>query len=254
MTPQGRGNLADQSLELYTPRGPRRLVDQFRPEFQVRAASTDIKAIEGVWSKDCYRMHREGFQPKPGEVWLDIGSNVGAFGVLAHHFGAKVVSVEADRDNANMTAANLEHNNIENAQVLEAAVVPNEFRGEKVILHTLPENQRRHSIAREGRDTVAVEVQAVKIDSIVDQIRPDGVKISIEGAEIQLLQSWEIPSFVHYVVVEWNFKMDNRIHTLARGFERLAARFRKVDMSKQINFTKPTYDLFPANVHLYGWD
>ena len=243
-----------EGVQLYTPRGPRKLVEKFRPQFQVREDSTDTKAIEGVWSKDCYRMHRDGFQPKPGEMWLDVGSNVGAFGALAHYFGAEVVAVEPEKDNAAMTATNLELNGNDNAQVLEAAVVPNEFRGEKVILHTLPDNQRRHSIAREGRDTVAVEVQAVKIDSIVDQIRPDGVKISIEGAEIQLLQSWEIPPFVHYVVVEWNFKMDNRLHTLARGFERLAARFRKVDMSKQINFTKPTYDLFPANVHLYGWD
>lgn len=241
-------------LELYVPRGPKKLVDKFRPEFQVRAESTDIKAIEGVWSRDSYRLHRDGFQPKPGEVWLDVGSNVGAFGVLAHCFGAKVVAVEACGDNANMTAANLQHNGAEDAQVLEMAVVPNEYRGDRVILHTMPGNQRRHSIAREYRDSIPVEVQAVKIDDLVDEIRPEGVKISIEGAEIQLLQNWEPPPFVHYVAVEWNFKMDNKIHTLAKGFERLASRFRKVDMSKKVNFQKPTYDLFPANVHLYGWD
>lgn len=243
-----------EGVQLYTPRGPRKLVQQFRPQFQVRDDSTDIKAIEGVWSKDCYRMHRDGFQPKPGETWLDVGSNVGAFGALAHYFGAEVVSVEPEKDNAAMTATNLELNGIDNAQVIEAAVVPNEFRGERVNLHTLKNNQRRHSIAREGRDTQTVEVPAVKIDDIVAEIRPDGIKLSIEGAEIQLLQSWDPPPFVHYVVVEWNFKMDNRIHTLAKGFERLASRYRKVDMSKKVNFMKETYDLFPAHVHLYGWD
>ena len=92
-----------------------------------------------------------------------------------------------------MTATNLELNGIDNAQVIEAAVVPNEFRGERVNLHTLKNNQRRHSIAREGRDTQTVEVPAVKIDDIVAEIRPDGIKLSIEGAEIELLQSWEPP-------------------------------------------------------------
>lgn len=243
-----------EGLAIYVPKGPRKLVDAFLPEFLIRPHSTDVKAIEAVWSKQAYRRHRDGFQPEPGDVWLDIGSHVGAFGVMAHKFGAEVISVEAEESNVAMTATNLELNGVSNPQVIEAACVPDEFIGDKATLYVSPDSTRRHSIARQRNTSTQVEVPAVKISTLVDEYRPDGVKLSIEGAEIQMLHSWEIPECVRYVVVEWNFEMDDRLHTLASGFERLASRYRKVDMSKKVNISKPKYDLFPANVHLYGWE
>lgn len=244
-----------QELELYIPRGPKKLVDKFGPKFQVRKGSSDVRAVEGVWSKNSYRVHRDGFQPKPGDVWLDIGANVGAFGAMAHFFGAEVVSVEAEASNVPLCAANLELNGVDQPIVIEQAVVPDEYVGDNVSLFVHPESTRRHSIARERKISHEVQVPARKISSLLDEYRPDGLKMSIEGAEIQILTGWdEIPKHLHYLVVEWNFEMDNRLHTLAQGFERLAARFRKVHMSKKLNFGKATYDFYPANVHLFGWD
>ena len=244
----------EEGLEPYIPKGPRKLVDHYRPKFQIRTGSHDEKAIETVWARNSYRRHRDGFQPKPGELWLDIGANVGAFGVMAHKFGAEVVSIEPEPSNATLCASNLEFNGIDNPEVLEVAVVPDVFVGDWVTLFTSKESHRRHSIARPRRDSVELKVPARTLASLVDEFRPDGIKMSIEGAEIQILQNLELPGFVHYLVAEWNFQTDNRLHTLAQGFERMAARYRKVEMSKKVNFTRPTFDFYPASIHLYGWD
>lgn len=246
----------DDSMQLYVPKGPKRLVDRFKPEFFIREETSDIKAVEEVWSKNAYRRTRDGFEPKPGEFWMDLGANVGAFSVMASKFGARVAAIEAEERNVPICAANMNRNGIENPEVVHAAVVPDSFQGETVTLYVndTPMGLRRHSVLKARKKSRPVHVQAMRISDICDRWRPDGMKINIEGVEIQLLKEWEIPASLHYVVLEWSFDVDNKIITLARAFERLSARYRNVHMSKKIDFTKATYDYYPPNVYLFGWD
>ena len=242
-----------ERLESYKPSA---LIKTFRkspPEFFCRTATADRKAVDIVWTQQVYRRRRDAFHPKPDEVWLDLGSHIGAFSVLAHRYGADVVAVEAHPDNVKLTRANLERNGLQHPTILSGAVVPDEFRRDMVDLHCTG-SHRRNSIARSRRTSTALPVPALKMTQLVDEFRPDGVKMSVEGAEIQILHSWEIPEFVRYTVVEWNFATDNRLHTLASGFERLASRYRNVDMSRKPDISKRTHDGWPRNIYLYGWD
>jgi FkbM family methyltransferase len=238
----------------HSPQGPKRLVDKYKPTLQVRPGTTDVKSIEQVWSRNVWRYHREGFTPAPCQTWLDIGSHVGAFGCLAHYLGASVIAIEPDPISAALTLSNFEHCGIQNPVVVEAAVVPNDWKQPRIDLHRMEQNTRRNSICRIKTGSTPLDVKALTIDDACRLYDPDGIKMSIEGAEHQLLQSWDIPQSVHFLAVEWNFGMCPRIYSLAKGFERIACRFRKVKMSKQINFGKETFDQFPDNVYLFGWD
>ena len=145
----------EEGLELYIPKGPRKLVDHYRPKFQIRTGSHDEKAIETVWPGTATAGTGTASSQNLGELWLDIGANVGAFGVMAHKFGAEVVSIEPEPSNATLCASNLEFNGIDNPEVLEVAVVPRCFcrrLGDAVHLEGKPPTaQHRAASSRQRR-------------------------------------------------------------------------------------------------------
>lgn len=64
----------------------------YRPE------STDYDAIQEVNVKKAYRKLREGFDVYPGERWLDLGANVGAFAIYCRLKLATAVCYEPDKE------------------------------------------------------------------------------------------------------------------------------------------------------------
>lgn len=53
-----------------------------------REGTSDLSAIDEVIGRRSYE--RKYFQILPGETWVDLGGNIGAFTVLASHIGASV--------------------------------------------------------------------------------------------------------------------------------------------------------------------
>lgn len=256
--------MTDYELIPYVPEGPKRLVSSLAPRFLVRDGASDVKAIEACWSKGDYRRPSVGFEPEPGETWLDAGANVGGFSVLAGLMGAKVVAVEAERRNVSMLRSNLDLNGLTDALALQLAVVADSYGKPTIELQVedKPNRLRRHSILdREGvaawgdanRPTRIELVDAIRMTDLVEKFRPDGIKLNVEGAEIPILQEWRPPSFVKRFVCEWSFDVDPRISTLARAVELLRAGFGNVHVRSKINWQAERWTHYPPNTHIYAW-
>ena len=79
--------------------------------FDTRAGLSDRKAIREVVEKRAYARH--GFTPRPGDHWLDLGANVGAFTVWAAAHGADVIAFEPDPESMRMVHRNVALNHLE---------------------------------------------------------------------------------------------------------------------------------------------
>lgn len=247
---------AEGGLESYEPVGPKRLVAERRPRFAVRPGTSDVKAVEEVWSKNAYRKARLGFTIGPGQRWIDGGANVGAFASLVHHLGGVcVAAVEAEATNAAIARTNIEANGGDPSVVLHAAIVRPSHPGPTVPLfvNTAPLALRRHSIAKARRDATTVDVTALRIDGLVEGTGADSVKLNIEGEEIPLLAEWTPPTRVRRLVAEWSFDVDNRLATLASVVARLGERFDRVHLSKRMP-PGDVWPFYPPNVYLFAWD
>lgn len=233
---------------------PRAFLGGIDPSFYVRPGTCDVKAIEEVWKHANYVRPRLGFYPEPGQKWLDLGSNIGAFAVMAAKLGADVTCVEAEPTNASICRANLELNNVR-ATVVDAAIVPDSHPEDVVVLNVNsgPMALRRHSIVQWRKGTTPLEVRAYRIGDVVRDFRPTHLKINIEGVEIPILTAWTPPDFVRGLVFEWSFEANVDMAPFRLALDRLRSRFENVRMNKGMDLSRPVADFYPPNVHVFAW-
>jgi FkbM family methyltransferase len=218
--------------------------------FAVRPGTSDEKAIEETVTRDTYR--KRGVLVEPGEPWVDLGANVGGFSVLVGAAGGRLVAaVEAEAENAALTAANLRLNGMDDSIVRCAAVVPDDYPDSEVGLHVnaKPLQRRRHSILKDRRGSVLRLVPAVRFSDVADE---RAVKMNIEGAEIGVLQALRAPCATK-LAVEWSFDVEPRTQVLAEVVEKLRRWYARVELSRKIDpVTTPVWRWFPPNVFLYA--
>jgi hypothetical protein len=96
-------------------------------------------------------------------------------------------------------------------------------------------NKYRHTVFKKrGRNSI--EIQVRNFQKVLDEFQPSGIKIDIEGAEIELLESmahW--PSCVTHIVFEYSFDIDPSIARFKCIIDSLSKDFqvyhRKIDWS-----------------------
>ena len=116
---------------------------------------------------------------RPGDLFVDVGANVGTYTVLAAGLGASVVAVEAAADTARLLRENVELNRFDDVEVVEAAA-----------------GARRGSVRfLSGQDSVnridpggEAEVEMVTLDSLIGDRPVAGLKVDVEGFELQVLE------------------------------------------------------------------
>lgn len=127
---------------------------------------------------------------RPGDVFADVGANIGYFTVYAAlRVGASglVHAVEPDADNAALLRANLDLNGLANVQVHQLAV--SDSAGEAVLFRA-GFNSGAHSLMQKSDLAEGPKVAVVRLDTLLDSQRPPRlVKIDVQGAEFQVLQS-----------------------------------------------------------------
>lgn len=223
--------------------------------FLVRPDTSDIKAVGEVFKNNSYQ--RKQFKIEPGEKWLDMGANIGAFSVFAAHVGCEVVSFEAESLNAEATVKNLTLNGFR-PQVHQCAIVPDSYVGNTISFFVLsrPMALRRHSIVQPKKDFVRVEVPALRwSDALRQNPGFDCVKLNIEGVEVDIMR--EAPQFdgVRKMVFEWSFDKDPEIATCVAMLAKLRRYFRYVDISKpveRVGQTHARWDFYPPNAFVYA--
>lgn len=224
------------------------------PAYTIRPDTSDWKACREVWERNAYARH--GLMPRPGQTWLDAGSNVGAFADLAARAGASVVAYEPEPTNAELVSLNTAGRPVE---LVRAALMADEdCHDGAVVLHvnSTPLGLRRHSTIKARRASTPVTVAAHGIGAVMDRHRPHGAKLNIEGAEIRALQTWTPPQFLHELVFEWSFDVDARLAVLAQVLTRLEARYPHVAVSRRIPWNLEAWppNYFPPQCYVYCSD
>ena len=164
-------------------------------KFNYRPNTSDEKVYKEIFEKRCYRKPSVNFDIGEGETWVDLGGHIGLFALYAISKGAKKVIVyEADKDNFDLLTENIILNNLQDKIIPHhSAVVDDNILGDDTTISIWksknPSVNYRNSINKKSNGTEII-VPAIKFNSVVtDDI--DGLKIDIEGAEVDILTNKE---------------------------------------------------------------
>jgi FkbM family methyltransferase len=116
---------------------------------------------------------------RPGDLFVDVGANVGTYTILAADLGASVVAVEAAPDAAALLRENVALNGFEDVRVVEAAA------GASNGLVRFTEGF--DDLNRIDPDGTA-EVEQVTLDSLIGDQQVAGLKVDVEGFELEILK------------------------------------------------------------------
>ena len=162
---------------------------------------------------------------REGDVFLDVGANIGFYSLVASRRvgpSGKVIAIEADPYNCDRLRKNIDLNAVCNIQVVNAGVTD-----EKQVLRLgiNPRHRGGNSFFREGPHGIDVEcfplldiVNAQQIDRI------DGVKLDIEGFEYRVMSKYlaDADCALHprFIIVEdnpkWSAKAGGSVLELLR--------------------------------------
>jgi FkbM family methyltransferase len=211
-----------------------------------RPGTSDATAYKEVVTNTGYK--RRYFPIEPGQKWLDLGANVGAFSVWASSIGIEIVGAyEPEPNNANLAQQNLAYNGFGNVPLHETAV---SYEGGEFPLylsnteygqwrHSLYQNKKKHSIT----------IKSVPFSELLEGV--DGVKMDIEGSEIEIIENLNDWGSVKMLVLEWHFDIDNSIPRFKKAMKKLSEHFENVRYNKLPD--AETYDHFPPARIVFCW-
>ena len=153
---------------------------------------TELNAVENV-DKDMikesivnYIKDSVDYQDK---VCLDLGTNIGSFVKIALDHGAKFVyGVECDPRNYSIASTNFQSNL--RSKIIFAAASDQHEDTLKIYKSNAKSNHSSTSIIkRRGTFTEYDEVKNYHIDTLLEETKPDIVKVDIEGAEFGIIEN-----------------------------------------------------------------
>lgn len=218
-------------------------------QFATRDNTTDQKVIHEVIKQNVYERRKMNFFIKDSPVWLDLGANIGTFTCLALSKGCRVIAFEPEPDNFRLLNENVELNKLSGVQCYQEGVVAGESGDLQLYICKGDYNKYRHTIYKKrGRESITIKVRNFK--SILEEFKPTGIKIDIEGAEIEILESMkEFPDFVTHIVFEYSFDFDKSIKRFKNIIESLSKQFEI--FHRAFDDTKETWDFYPPAIIVY---
>jgi len=176
-----------------------------------------------------------------GDLFVDVGANVGLYSLLASESGARVVCVEPASDMADALEENLSLNGVRTAEVHRVALLD---RTTTVTFGGPDPNRRRVAVtgsAGDQRRSVVDVVSATTLDDLLAGRVPRGMKIDVEGVERLVLEgaavTLALPA-VEIVQLEWNSTSQEALgedrSPVARLLSDLGFRFFQWDPSSRV--------------------
>jgi FkbM family methyltransferase len=217
-----------------------------------REDGSDIMGAREVLEKKVYRRLRDGFDVMPGEVWLDLGANIGAFAVYCRSRGARAVCFEPEPDCYKIL--------LRNASGMQCQPYAVTASCEKELSFSVSANSDNHY-----RGTV-LPVKNYKEHKPVlncyagDLVKFcvgqkgggfDGVKMDIEGSEGPIIDEWLLPR-CDKLVMELHTSRDASFENLQRRLQILRKRFKNLKYPSMFETGKgfpPCYDQI-----IFAWD
>lgn len=225
----------------------------------IRPETTDIKVIDEVLKSAVYKKPMLNFDVESDETWLDLGGNIGTFSLYALARNCRqVIAYEPEPDNCNLFLKNLTENYTGGWMLNRCAIgcSVNTAESESAVDLYLCKgnyNKYRHTLYHK-RGRQSIKVSMVNFKSEMDKWLPDGVKIDIEGSEIDILEyvcaddwkKWQTKK----LVFEYSFDIDPSIPRFLKIIAELKKYFKTVYYSK-VKDTELEYKYFPAMTIVY---
>lgn len=187
----------------------------YRPE------SSDERALKEVIEAHVYRRVRADFDVQPGEHWLDLGANIGAFALYCAQRGATAECYEPDDACFEVLQKNVGKRK---GFVLHKAVVT-ASKERTMTLYSSPkagEFYRNTTFARHGYNTPR-QVKNVYAAGLFKR-KFSGVKMDIEGGEGPLLDAGLVPR-CDKLCMEYHTSVDSSIAVYVKRMKLLRQRF-----------------------------
>lgn len=133
----------------------------------------------------------------PGDVFYDVGANLGFFSVLVGRLvgtSGTVYAFEPVPANASMVERNARENGLSNIKVLRIALCREDGRGELLLAHHDGGAVLKSTGTPPPDLTGSVMVETASLDTLVDRQHlkpPNIIKIDVEGAEMDVLLGME---------------------------------------------------------------
>ncbi len=126
---------------------------------------------------------------RPGDVFVDVGANIGLFTLKMAPIAGRVVAVEPGDAAGTQLAANVALNGFRNVAIVRKAL--SDAPGRAVLFHNpLGDDPQAFSLLSDGSDAGSETVELTTLDLLVADeglARVDCIKIDVEGAEGQVL-------------------------------------------------------------------
>jgi FkbM family methyltransferase len=158
---------------------------------------------------------------RPGDLFVDVGANVGSYAIWAGELGAEVIALEPAADTFALLVENLALNGYQ-AEAIQAAAgaVPGtaQFTTGLDALNRL-DPQR-------SAGTGIVKVEMVTVDSLIGDRFVAGMKVDVEGFEIDVLRGCEralSERRIGLIQLEWNSASRSAVATDRRPVADLLA-------------------------------
>jgi FkbM family methyltransferase len=134
---------------------------------------------------------------RPGDLFIDVGANIGSYTIWAGELGAEVIALEPARDTFALLMENVALNGYP-VKSIEAAAgsacgTTRFTTGQDCVNRLDPEG--------------TIETMMVTIDSVIKDRRVAGMKVDVEGFEIEVLRGCERALSEHrigLIQLEWN--------------------------------------------------
>jgi FkbM family methyltransferase len=159
----------------------------------LREGSDDAIVFDEVWRENVYRV-------QPGWVAggrvVDIGANVGAFSLWAHHHGARVVDAfEPDPSNVEQLRLNTKGTDI---NIIPAAVHANSGTARYI------SSGRTGSGKVEAAGDAGQPIRAVSLKDAIGSAAVDVLKVDVEGSEYDIFHDHTDLAPVKHIVMEFH--------------------------------------------------
>ena len=197
-----------------------------------RPGTTDRAVIKEVITGRCYRRARLGFDVEPGERWLDLGANIGAFAVYAHLRGAGTDSFEPEPG----CFAVLKANRPFGCNIFRSAV---SARQDEMLCFYRQKDEAKQATASilpersKGRMKEVEEVPNYYVGNFAGR-EYSGLKMDIEGAEHDILDGRLLPR-AHKLVLEYHSGVDRSVANLVRRLDYLRELYEHVSYEPEID-------------------
>jgi len=206
-------------------------------KFAARKNTSDEKTFNEVIVKNCYQ--KKDFKINPGEHWIDLGGNAGAFTLLAISLGCTVDVYEPDPFNCKQIEYNLRLNGFD-ANIHQKAVVASDQKTMTMYVGNDKQVWRNSLYKDWGNEKFKVDCVNFEAVFSTDSI----VKMDIEGAEIPIIK--QMTSFPKKMVFEWSLDINQSLTIYREAVNKVKQNYKTVYYSRQ--FYDLPDDKLPSNI------